>query len=165
MRQRQHPTLPPNQFIGGQARAAFTLIELLVVMAIIGIIGALGVSTYIRESRVAAVRQAAIQLQADLETLRSSTIRYNSTSEIILATDGKGYNLSIATGSTPTVVTRTFENGIIATRPATASDAIYTPPLSTVGATALKYTLTLGDKSYYIKVIGVTGRAVFSASE
>lgn len=152
----------PRRLTGGSR--GFTLIELLVVMAIIGIISAAGISSFIRESRVNAVKQAAIQLQTDLETLRSSTIRFNGDSSVALNTDGKGYSLSIATGGTPRTVVRTFENGVTTTRTA-GTDVVYTAPLSMVGTIApLQYQITQGDISDYVKVIGVTGRAVFSAN-
>ena len=143
---------------------AFTLIELLVVLGILGIIGALSVSSYITESRIAAVRQAAIQMQSDLEILRSSTIRYNGNSSVVLATGGTGYTLNIATGGTPRVVTRTFENRVIAAR-IDGSDVTYIAPLSTTNsALGLQYSFTLNGAVVYLKVIGVTGRAIFSAT-
>lgn len=146
------------------ATKAFTLIELLVVMAIIGVISGAFINTFVQESRSAAVRQATLQLQSDLEILRSSTIRYNGNSSITLSAGGLGYVLSVATGGTPQTITRTFPSGIVAAR-VTGADVTYTAPLSTVTATDLEYSLTLGARSYYIKVIGVTGKAVFSATQ
>lgn len=143
---------------------AFTLIELLVVLGILGIIGALSVSSYITESRIAAVRQAAIQMQSDLEILRSSTIRYNGNSSVVLATNGTGYTMSVATGGTPRVVTKTFESGVIAARVA-GSDVTYTAPLATTNnINGLQYSFSLNSAVVYLKVIGVTGRAIFSAT-
>lgn len=143
---------------------AFTLIELLVVLGILGIVGGLSVSNYITESRISAVRQAAIQMQSDLEILRSSTIRYNGNSSVVLATAGTGYTLSIATGGTPRIVTKTFENGVIAARVA-GSDVTYTAPLATTNTFAgLQYSFSLNGATAFLKVIGVTGRAIFSAT-
>lgn len=153
----------PRHVAGEESRSAgFTLIEMLVVLAILGIIGTMGVTTYIRESRVAAVRQAAIEMQSDIETLRSSTIRYNGDSKFALATGGKGYTLTIASNPAATTITRTFSNGVTATT--TASDLTYKAPLSTVDAPDRSYTLSFDSISYYVKVIGVTGKAVLSAT-
>ena len=151
----------PRQLTGSSTRVkAFTLIELLVVMAIIGIVGGISVSTYVRESRVSAVKQAAIQLQTDLETLRSNTIRYNGNSSIVISSTG--YTLNIAIDGSTRTVTRTLLSRMTISR-VTGSDVTYLAPLSTVDVGSLKYQLTLDDISYYIKVIGVTGRAIFSA--
>lgn len=152
----------PRQLTGRRTRIeAFTLIELLIVMAIIGIIGGISVSTYVRESRVSAVKQAAIQLQTDLETLRSNTIRYNGDSSIVV--NSTGYTLNIAIDGSTRTVTRTLSTGMIANRVTGTSDVTYNAPLATTDAQPLKYEVKLGDISYYIKVIGVTGRAIFSA--
>lgn len=146
----------------GRGVPGFTLIEMLVVLSILGIIGAVGVSSYIRESRVAAVRQAAIEMQSDLETLRSSTIRYNGDSKFVLATGGKGYTLTIASNPTARTVTRTFSNGVTAAT--TANNVTYKAPLSTIDAADRSYELSFDSISYYVKVIGVTGKAVLSAT-
>ena len=146
------------------AKKAFTLIELLVVMSIIGVIAGLGINTFVQESRSAAVRQAALQLQSDLEILRSSTIRYNADSSITLSAGGLGYVLSIATGGMTQTVTRVLPNGITVARVSGTVDITYNAPLSTVSVAAV-YGLTLGGRSNFVKVIGVTGKAVFSATQ
>lgn len=57
------------------ARAGFTLIEILVVLAVLGILLALGISSYLRWARNAEVQAAAAQLAADLNRVRITAQR------------------------------------------------------------------------------------------
>jgi type IV pilus assembly protein PilA len=160
-----------NPFIGIASQRGFTLIEMLIVIAVLGIILAVGLTTFARESRVSAVRQQAIELQSDLESLRSNAIRYNAdaTFEILSTTS---YRLTLPTGDavTPTrQVTRDWTNtGVSFTD---GIDLRYVAPngelrtLAGADLTAVTpFALSLGDIDYYVKVIGVTGRAMLSAT-
>lgn len=144
-------------------RAAFTLIELLVVMAILGIITAAGVSTYARESRVTSVRQVVTQLQADLEDLRSKTIRFNSDGKFTLDSSSQ-YTLEIPTGGAAATKVRTIPANISVTVTAgTPVSFSYLAPFSQVSAVSRVYQVEFDDITSFVKVIGVTGRAVQSA--
>jgi prepilin-type N-terminal cleavage/methylation domain-containing protein len=146
------------------SQLGFTLIELLIVMAILGIITAAGVSTYARESRVTLVRQVATQLQADLEDLRSKTIRFSTDATFTLDSDTQ-YTLNIPTDGTVEIKIRTIPTNVSLTAvtgtPATLS---YKSPLSQVSAVSRVYQVQFDDISLFVKVIGVTGRAVQSAT-
>ena len=142
----------------------FTLIELLIVMAILGIITAAGVSTYARESRVSLVRQVATQLQADFEDLRSKTIRFNNDGKFTLDSDSQ-YTLDIPTDGTPTPKVRTTPTNVTITAvTATPSSFSYKSPFSQVSAVSRVYQVKFDDIELFVKVIGVTGRAVQSAT-
>lgn len=142
----------------------FTLIELLIVMAILGIITAAGVSTYSRESRVSLVRQVATQLQADFEDLRSKTIRFNNDGGFRLDSASQ-YTLSIPTGSAPATKVRTIATNVSVTAiGGTTASFGYSAPFSQVSATSRVYQVQFDDVSLFVKVIGVTGRAVQSAT-
>ena len=60
----------------------FTLLEMLVVLAILGIIMAVGLTTFAEQSRQAAIRSDMATLSATLEIARSSSIRYNVTQNV-----------------------------------------------------------------------------------
>jgi Tfp pilus assembly protein FimT len=134
------------------------------VMAILGIITIAGISTYSRELRVTLVRQVATQLQADLEDLRSKTIRYNNDGTFTLDSDTQ-YTLSIPTDGMAQTKIRTIPTNVsltaVAGTPATVS---YKSPFSQVSAVSRVYQVQFDDISLFVKVIGVTGRAVQSAT-
>ena len=63
-------------------RRGFTLLEMLVVLAILGIIMAVGLTTFAAQSRQAAIRSDMATLSATLEIARSSSIRFNVTQNV-----------------------------------------------------------------------------------
>ena len=158
-------TVKPNLSSRKPRAKGFTLIELLIVIGILG--GVLGASLtiYARESRVTAVRQVATQLQADFEELRSKTIRYNDDSSFNLNSASK-YTLTIADGGTPVVKIRDLPSNItITVTSGSPSSFSYRAPFSQVSAASRGYEIKLDDIILFVKVIGVTGRAVQSATD
>jgi Tfp pilus assembly protein FimT len=142
---------------------------MLIILAIIGVllgVGVSGVQTLIRENRVAAVREAAVKLQSDLENLRSSAIRYNIDSTI-RNISSQSYELRIPSpGPSNTVVlrtvTRTLPSNLLLSSTGTFP-LTYQAPLSTVdvGARELRITTT-GSIGISVRIIGVTGKAVLT---
>jgi prepilin-type N-terminal cleavage/methylation domain-containing protein len=151
-----------------RASNGYTLIEMLIVLTIVGIllgVGVSGVQNLIRENRVAAVRQAAIQLQADLENIRSSAIRYNTDGSFD-SVIGQTYSMTVPTGPNAiTTRTRTLPSNLtIVITGATGTNAfpmVYRAPLSTISAIPREIRIsTTGGIGIFVRVIGVTGRAV-----
>jgi prepilin-type N-terminal cleavage/methylation domain-containing protein len=143
-----------------------TLLELLIVVAILGILGAIGFSTFAREARAAAVRQVAVQLQVDLESLRRAAIQFNGDASLTLNTTGTGYTLEFPTGevATPTrAVTQDFSvSGVTLT--SSAQQVTYSAPDARLGAVSRLFRLSLHDEDFFVKLIGVTGKTVLSAT-
>jgi prepilin-type N-terminal cleavage/methylation domain-containing protein len=138
-----------------------TLIELLIVVAIIGILSSVVLYTYTREARAATVRQAAVQLQTDLETLRFSAIQFNAQAQLTLES-ATAYTVQIPTGgANHRVMTRDLSGTGVQI---SGGNLSYTPPNARLGATTRVYSLQLGDTNLYLKVIGVTGKTVLSAT-
>jgi prepilin-type N-terminal cleavage/methylation domain-containing protein len=152
----------------GRARFGFTLIEMLIVLAIIGIIGGIAVSTYIRESRVTTLRQAAIQLQSDLENARSSAIRYNQDASV-QPISASSYSFSVPTdqisGGLHVMKTVTRDLTPFGVTYTGGGPVIYYAPFAQRGANTLTpFVFSLQGLAYSVKVIGVTGRAILSAN-
>ncbi len=148
----------------GLGTTGFTLIELLIVIAILGVILASFISTFARESRVSTVRQVATQLQADFEDLRSKTIRFNDNANFQLDTAVQ-YTLTIPTGGVPQTKVRSVPTNVsITAAGSTPATFNYVAPFSQVSAVSRVYEIQLDDISLFVKVIGVTGRAVQSAT-
>jgi prepilin-type N-terminal cleavage/methylation domain-containing protein len=137
-----------------------TLLELLVVLAILGILGTITLGTYLREARVLAVRQQATQLQTDLESLRSSAIRFNRTARFTKVSSTK-YTLNIPTGTTVRTLTRDLKDSGV--QLLNGQNFSYSAPNAEVGATDFAFRLTSGQAQFFVKVIGVTGKVVLSA--
>jgi prepilin-type N-terminal cleavage/methylation domain-containing protein len=159
----QSPHLEYSRW-GGLQRGV-TLVEMLLVIVIVGIIMAAGLSTFAQQSRFSSVKQIASQLQGDLEDLRSKTIRYNKDATFTLDASGKTYTLKIPSSSGIDTVIRSLPDGILITPEGSTTKTFdYSAPFSQVSAAPRAYKVLLADISVFIKVIGVTGRAVQSAT-
>jgi prepilin-type N-terminal cleavage/methylation domain-containing protein len=159
----------PSRKRGGWV-SGFTLLEMILVIAIVALIMAIGFSTFSRESRIAIVRQQSVELQADLESLRSASIRYNrdATFERLSSTS---YRLTLPTGdpAAPRVVTRDWTSTGVSysggenlryRAPNAELQSFTFAPLTSVN----EFELSLSNIVYYVKVLGVTGKVVLSAT-
>jgi Tfp pilus assembly protein FimT len=147
------------------------LIEFLIVLAILGVLLAVGIPNIIRENRVNAVRQVATQLQADLEDLRSKAIRFNRNASFAFNDAANSYTLTIPSSTPPLVTrTRTISPGLdISYSGPTISESnfAYEAPLSQITPAIRGFQVTFAsDPSVrvFVNVIGVTGKAVISAT-
>lgn len=184
----------PSQLLiserGRSARAShlgFTLLEMLIVLSVLGILIAAGITTFAQQSRTALVRQAAIQVQSDLERLRSGSIKYNSPLRMgWSATFKDRYSVEIPNPDVNGVVLSENRFLPVGTEldipptppdpppapppapPPTSSQVFYNSPLAQVTATDRVYRVSLpsdpGVNPLYVKVIGVTGRVMISAT-
>ncbi|NJK43657.1 MAG: hypothetical protein HC933_04720 [Pleurocapsa sp. SU_196_0] len=102
-----------------------------------------------------------MQLQTDLETLRFSTIQFNAQAQLTL-NSATSYTVQIPTGGANH---RELTRDLSATGvQVSGGNLSYTPPNARLGATVRVYSLHLGDANLNLKVIGVTGKTVLSAT-
>lgn len=169
---------------------AFTLIEMLIVIGIIGVLGAVALTFYLREAQRARVQAARSQLVLDLQDARSKAQRYNCNWTITLV-DATSYtvvgpNLSgTITCANTVMTTRTMPSGVeIYQRTSTSAAAapsnlqiIYQAPFGTlsqggnvdpievrkVGTPVALPTVQSTDMAY-IKILGITGKVIASAT-
>jgi prepilin-type N-terminal cleavage/methylation domain-containing protein len=171
----------------------FTLIEILIVISIIGILGAVALTFYLREAKRAQLQATRSQILLDLQDARSKSQRYNcdwtitllnATSYQIVGPDLSG---TIACATTATT-TRTLPSGIEIFQRTSASVAaapsnyqiIYQAPYGVLSAannieaieirragTAVTLPTPPAPPSLdltYVKILGVTGKVIASAS-
>lgn len=171
----------------------FTLIELLIVMGIIGVLGAVALTFYLREAKRAQVQAVRSQLVLDLQDARSKAQRYNCdwTITLVNATSYTivGPNLSgTVTCANTFATTRTMPNGIeIFQRTSTSVSAapsnfqiIYQAPYGTLSSGSNVDVIEVrrvgtvvaispppappSPDMTFVKVLGVTGKVIASAS-
>ena len=149
----------------------FTIIELLVVMVIVGAVtGALFVNLNRNRNR-AQLREAALQVVTDLNRARAKAQQTSSGSVVQLAsqTGATGYTTQWAGASSAT--SRTLVNGVIAetVSPATAAGRTisYAAPYAEIDGVGnvWKFTGKGSIDPLYVKVVGVTGKVILSATQ
>ena len=156
-------------------QSGFTLLEMLIVLAVLGILFAVGLTTFAQQSRQTLIRQAAVQIQADLEQLRSSSIRYNRDFEFRWANASlNGYSIDVNDPVTAGAVinrNRVLPDGIeidIAGSTPTTVSISYSSPLAVVTAAPPVFRVRIANSTstnpLFIKIIGVTGRVAISAT-
>lgn len=168
-------------------RAGFTLLEMLIVLSVLGILIAAGITTFAQQSRTALVRQAAVQVQSDLERLRSGSIKYNSPLRMRWSATFKDrYSVEVPNPDVNGVVLS--ENRLLPVGteldipptppdpppapppapPPTSSQVFYNSPLAQVTANDRVFRVSLpndtGVNPLYVKILGVTGRVMISAT-
>jgi prepilin-type N-terminal cleavage/methylation domain-containing protein len=163
----------------------FTLIELLIVIALMGILGAIALSTFVRDARRAQIQAVRSQLVLDLQYARSNAQRYNCnwTVTFVSATQytviGPTLGGTTITCSTTTTTTRDvppsagvqlrWKTSSSSTEP-TGQQVIYRSPFGTLSPTnnsvieigfATSNTASVTNPAY-LKIIGITGKVVAS---
>jgi prepilin-type N-terminal cleavage/methylation domain-containing protein len=161
-----------------QKQFGFTLLEMLLGIAILGILGGAALRTYFLETNRSQVRALQQQIIADLQDARSKAQRFSTqrTVRIVNATQYQVLNggTVIQTRNTPSNLRMLIRTSSTAGTQAVPSNFNfrYMPPFGLfdtgsaatieVGrATATPTTLT---DSVFIKVIGVTGKVISSAT-
>ncbi len=172
---------------------AFTLVELLIVIGIIGVLGAVALTFYLREARRAQLQATRSQILLDLQDARSKSQRYNcdwtitllnATSYQIVGPDLSGTIVCANTATT----TRTTPNGIEIFQRTSVSAAAapsnysitYQAPYGTLSAandipsievrrvgTAVALPTPPAPPNpdmTFVKILGVTGKVIASAS-
>ncbi len=171
----------------------FTLIEILIVISIIGILGAVALTFYLREAKRAEVQRMRSQIVFDLQDARSKAQRYNCDWTITLLNSTSynivGPNLSGTVTCTNTITTtRTTPSGIeifqrtspSASAAPSNSQIIYQAPYGTLSAannvdaievrrvgTAVALPSPPAPPNpdmTFVKILGVTGKVIASAS-
>ena len=157
------------------SQSGFTLLEMLIVLAVLGILFAVGLTTFAQQSRQTLIRQAAVQIQADLEQLRSSSIRYNRNFEFRWSnTTLNGYSVDVNDPVTAGAVinrNRVLPDGVkidVAGSTPTTVSISYSSPLAVVTAAPPVFRVRIANSTttnpLFIKIIGVTGRVAISGT-
>ncbi len=145
----------------------FSLLELLLVVAIIGVLGAIATPTFRRSTDAARLNEAAAQIAADLQRVRSSAQRTNQNATFALTSGSpQRYTLTISGVST----TRTLPTNVqVATTPAPLTLTYFAPfgerERAGTPAPTARLDLTLRNRTLpprYVKVVGVTGKVYVS---
>lgn len=155
--------------------SGFTLLEMLIVLAVLGILIAAGLTTFAQQARQTLVRQAAVQVQADLEQLRSSAIRFNRNFQFRWSNAAlNGYSVDAIDPVTAGAVVsknRLLPDGVkidVAGSTPTTESVTYVSPLATLELTPPVFRVQIPNSSstnpLFVKIIGVTGRVVISAT-
>ncbi len=142
----------------------FSLIEFLIVIAIIGILGAVGLITFRAASDRARLNDAATQVATDLQRVRSAAQRFNQNASLVINSSPAGsYTLTIDGQTTKRVLPQGAQLSI-------GGDSLtiaYNAPFGEL-ASAVPSSLTVslagltGLAPRYVKVIGVTGKVLIS---
>jgi prepilin-type N-terminal cleavage/methylation domain-containing protein len=155
--------------VGHKARAGFTLIEMLIVIAVIGVLLAVGIPNIIRENRITAVRQVATQLQADLEELRSKAIRFNRNATFTFGTNSYIRQVPSSETGGYTSAIRTVQPGLSVAYVGDTGGGtfVYEAPIAQIVPAIRGFRVSFNSDpsvQLFVKVIGVTGKAVISAT-
>jgi prepilin-type N-terminal cleavage/methylation domain-containing protein len=166
-------------------QSGFTLIEMLIVLAIVGIMSAVALSTFVRDARRAQVQAVRSQLLLDLQDARSKAQRYNCnwTVTFVSATQytviGPTLGGTTITCTTTTTTTRDIPTSVgvqlrwktssSSTEP-TGQQVIYRSPFGTLSPTNpsvieigfASSTTASVTNPVYLKIIGITGKVVAS---
>ena len=144
----------------------FTLLEMLVVLAIIGILAGIGYFSYLRQIRIGQVREAATQVATDLRSARDSAMRLTQAASVSWAagTNISSYNLNLPSRNTVRTVPNNL-NFVCQSGCGTsgAADAIaYKAPYGELDVTGyvLRFDNPIVNKTFYVKVVGVTGKVI-----
>ncbi|MFB9994415.1 type II secretion system protein [Deinococcus oregonensis] len=148
-----------------RATEGFTLIELLVVMAIIGIVaGVLGFSL-LNNLRRTELQNAAAQLAADLRSTRTNAQKTGLVSALTVVAGGTTYTAQTRSAEASA---RSLENGVTLFPDSASPTAVqYYPPFGTLATTGTVWELrspTTWIPSLFVKVVGVTGKVMVSAT-
>ncbi len=141
------------------------MLELLVVMAIIGIVaGVLGFSL-LNNLRRTQLQDAAAQLSADLRQTRTNAQKTGLVSALTVVAGGSTYTAQ----TRPTEAqARTLDHGIMLVPASTSLSTVqYRPPFGTLASNGAMWELrspTAWIPSLFIKVVGVTGKVMISAT-
>lgn len=170
---KSHQTRSPNKHAG------FTLLEMLLIIAVIGIIGVFAVRFFALEASRSQVRALQQQIAADLQDARSKAQRF-STVRAVRFVSATQYQ--VLNGATNTVLsTRNVPAGLrilvrtssvaAPTVPSGTDEYRYFPPFGTVAGNPIALEVgratgspTVLTNSMFIKVIGVTGKVISSAT-
>lgn len=141
-----------------RSQQGFTILELLLVCAVVGILSAVGLTTFRSAVNRSKVSEASAQIMADLQRARSAAQRYNQDGIFKVAADNAtSYTLTIGSG-TPS--TRALPTG---TQIASAVTITYSSPFgeTSVAPSPIRVSFpNRGVKSRIISVIGVTGKVL-----
>jgi type II secretion system protein H len=149
-----------------RVQSGFTLMELLVVIAIIGILSRVLGFSLLGNLRRTEVRNAAAEVMADLRLARVNAQKTGLISPVTITNGTGSYTAQIRPGA---LQARTLGNGVTlrAMSSTNGLSVIYRPPfgtLDTVGLTWEVRSRVAQVPSLYIKIVGVTGKVILSAS-
>ncbi len=137
----------------------FTLIEILVVIGIIGILGALFTTMFIRAAEDRKVEQTAEQFALALRSARDGSIKYNTNASVTVSSDGKSLT-SLINGVTTTIP---LENNLYVTPGGKV--VTYSAPYSLLTSTPTVFSVSNSrGVTRRIRTVGAMGQVIVSAN-
>lgn len=142
-----------------RTKEGFTLLELLIVLAVVGVLAALGLSSFVNAQRNAQLSEAAAQFATDLQRARSTAQRYNQDASLVLVLDDPSSYILTLDGP-PT--TRRLPHGAQVQLVRGNSNITYSAPYGEVDAADRSFAVSSPrtDKVRAVRIIGVTGKVI-----
>ena len=146
-------------------RSGSTLVEILVVLAILGILMGLFGLTLLRSLRQNQLREAASQLAGDLRRSRADAQNSGQASTLTLDSAKTRYTRVVGAGAPQAL---DVPNGVTVTAVEGGPSVTYRPPFGTLGADGAVWEVqspASADLRLYVKVVGITGKVMISATQ
>ncbi len=143
----------------------FSLLELLLVITIIAILSGVLFFSLIRSVHQNQLREASIQLSADLRKARLNAQKTGLDNTLEITDNSSDYTLKTGT---QTPITRELPYGIKIFKVLAVTKIVYHPPYGTLDTNGSIWRISRSDSNdpqLFIKTVGITGKVIISASQ
>ena len=144
--------------IGRGSHKGFTMIEMLIVLAIIGILSAVASVSLVRLQRTTALRSAANEIGATLNTIRSQSRNRSINRSFNAANGGTSYTATISNGAGSTSFNLPAGVTLVGNLALT-----FQAPYGVVNNPNSSIQVTSGAGTRTIRILGLNGKVVVSA--